>query len=1085
MRQLLLFICLVHIGLLNAQTFNGLVTPITDYNQCYTGFVNGQKDTIWPIQFQKVHKADVPYFANNYRYIDELGWIVMYDDLYGVIDRFGVNIIPFKYTSIKPLRNAGDSYFIVESAGQYGVIDRDGKQVLPPEYQEIFSNNYGQCGFYQEGKQGRFDRSFNIIIPAIYDHITFRWEEYYVHSDSTFDQRYIQFYEVELGDKKGLLDTLGKEIVPPIYNEIDPVFPENDCSFELTYFLGMKDMKYGLYEQGRGEIIAPQYDDLYLHYRADNCSKPYIPVVHTVTRDNRKKRNEFHVIELRSERTSLPYDGVYYYEDGMFFTERKGMYSVIDSTLLPIIQDFPYRFTVYAASIDGHYKRLRKKDDLLIITEHTKPKEPYHIYPDHSREDKKGLYQISTGRYTEVIYDRIELHHKDDKIYYWAFIYKQIGTNLLAIYDQELNLIKEMDVKEMDEFNQPSVEGFLRKDPAYIIQNKKEKWGILDASGEELIPFEFVSYDKLGDRYCDTNRFMLQLDDGKKGVFDECGNTLAPAIYDSVACNCDGLALGYKDDKYDGYLFGRAVITKAEKLSFTRVQDYNHSHFYDRIGENTFATSFFTVRDDTLYIYENGELVKMDHKRSRFDWRVQVYDNRYLVNRLGRVIIDGEYTLLSLNEVALVYNIHETKLIDENGKILLELDGYYYITKSGEYYYARHNNKKGILDPKTFQWVIEPKYDDIDLIRNIPGNYFLVRTSRGEFGSFWQILDDKGELAIPFAFDHAVHFKKNEFAEFASQGKKGILSPSMEILIEPKYDAIFRVNDTYWINSGGKWGAWREGYETLEPQFPNVSAIHNGNRFIAINTDGDLVFVNSDLTVSQPKSHNSLLHSDELRNYFGKNQNSLSNVGNYPYRYRNPADALDTLINNYSTLLLIRQNTFSHLNNYVHHDILNYTRANNRIQHTDYRISHSFIHLPNRKGRYYSFFEVNAKGMIDSRYDYDLKTIQTSEIEQKLIRNIDLTDADLRNLSLSDLFKSESQWEATLDSAITNVINERQLFGVSCVDLNGILMEFKAHFYIGPRGFEFYRNRYLEGHKVIIPYKELKAVLKHPEDFEL
>lgn len=1085
MQQLLLISILLLGSFAQGQTFHGDVRPITDYNQCYTGFVNGSGDTIWPMQFQKVAQADVYYNDYSYQSLDQIGWIVMYEDRYGVIDRQGLNSISFEYTSIKPVRNGNASYFIIEQEEKFGVCDRNGNVLIPPRFEEIYSNGYNKYGFYENGLVGQFDSKFEVIIPARFDYIEYRWEDYYEYNDTTSRQRFFTFYETHLDDKKGLFDTLGNEVVPSLYHDIELIYPHNECTFDLKYFHVNRDQKWGVYELGKGEIIPTDFDDLHVYYLFDDCNSPSTPVLHGINRNHKKKRNLYYLIDLKTGEVSDPYDGLYYYQDGLSFTERKGLFGIVDSTFRPVVAEIPYTFTTYAMSIEGYYTKFRKKDDLLLISEYARPKENYHYYPDHVVDQKKGLYRLSTEAYTEVIYDRIEVHHADDQTFYWAYIDKKLGSNSLTIYDQDLNVVKEMDVHQIEGLNRPDIESFLIKDPIYIIQNKEDKWGILDASGKELIPFEYVSYDDLSRQRCDTSRLMLQLPNGKQGVFDEFGNVLTPAIYDSVICDCDGVTIGIRDGLFDGYLWQKRVIEKAEHISITRVLNYNHSSEYDRIGERQAKTSFYIVQEDTLYIYENDSLKRMDRKRSRFDRPIQVFDGRYLVNQFGRIIAHGNYTMRSLGNLATYHNIHETVLIDEQGNILLKLDGYYYIYQQGVYYYAKHDGKVGILHPETFEWLIEPKYADLDPIRNVSGFFFLARISRGDFGSYWQVLNEKGELAIPYAIDHAIYFKVNEPAVFSSEGKKGLLSNAMEVLIEPNYEAVFRLNDTYWLRSNLLWGAWRKGKPILEPQFPNVSAIHNGNKFVAITADRNLVFIDRDLSISAPKRYESLLHSDELRDFFGKTRYNLSVVGNHPYQYRRIIDSLDTLINNYSTLLLIYSNTFQLLNNYIHHDVLNYYYSNNRRQQMDYRVYHTYIYMPRRSGRYYSFQQIDGRAIIDPRYDYDLHRIQTSEVRQKRIFTIDLTDPSLDAIQLEDLFIENSRWDAALDSALTQEINEKQLFGVTCVDLNGILKEFKRNFYVNDGGLLFSRNSYLSGPNINVPYEALKNYLKHPEDFGL
>lgn len=1080
MQRSLLLILVLLVQTVYSQLYNGMVRPITDYNQCYTGFVDNNGDTIWPVQFEKVSEAKVYHSDNFYESIDNLGWTAMYGGYYGVIDPYGKEIIPFKYKGIKPIRNGNSSYFIVVKDGKFGICNKDGSIRLNTIYDEIVPNGHNQFCFYEDGKMGQFDEFFNEIIPAKFSEIELEWDVQYQFIDSGYVQRIFKFYKTFLDDFTGIYDTLGNEIIPAQYHYIDIIDPTYECNYEPKYFRVNRDEKNGVYQKGKGEIIPPTYDDLFIYYLIDDCSTPYTPIVHGRKDNHKKKRYTYHIIDLNTGKVSESFDALYYYQDGLSFYEKDKSFGIIDSTLTKRVEKYPYAFASYTRSLGGHYFNLKKTGDLLVIYEQKKGKSPYHSYPDHPGDMKKGLYQLSTGQATEVKYDRIEVHYSNETPYYWAYTFHTIGMNELTIYDQDFNIVYQMDVRNLREINEPSLEEFLVEQPNYLVQDKNDKWGMLTASGKPLIPFNYSGFRILPK--CDTTRFMLQLENGKRGIFDEYGNELIPTIYDSVVYSCDGIGFGILNGKYDGYKFQQRVLEGADHLSITNVQNYNHSVLYDYIGERDVMTSFYVMKNDTLYILENDSLTKLDRKRRRFDRPLEVYQNQYLINQFGRVIMHGKYTMRSLGNKAVVNNIHETKILDENGNELLHLDGYFYITQIAGYYHARGNGKVGIIDPETNVWIIEPKYDNIDFLRNVMGTYFQVRTAREQLGSTWQILDKKGEPVIPYVLDNALYFQRNENAVFVSNGRKGLLGNDLEVLLEPKYDVVFRTKDVYWISLAQKWGAYKKGNPMLEPQFSNVSSVnHNGN-FIAFNEKREMIFINSDFSLSSPLSYQDLLYTSTLKDHLGKDRVGLNYIGNKHIQFRKTVDSLDVLIDNYTMLQLIYRNTFQELGNYIHFEELAYNNSRNN-NFSDYRVDLTFFRLPHRQGRYYSYIETDSKGTISNRTNYDLISIHTSETQRQNIVNIDMTDSSLRRIGLADLFLENSRYDALLDSLIIKEINEKQLFGISCVDLNRIVAEYKSHYYLGDTGISFYRDRYLNGQMIIISYSALKAYFKHPEDF--
>ncbi len=193
-----------------------------------------------------------------------------YDSYYGIADVSGKIIIPcqYNYVSLQTYVDsnfkgyASETYFwILETSNEmYGVADKKGKIIIPCKYGYPFLSDYGSIGgkmngelygfafimggkaaFTEKGKELIPEkRGYTNIFPCI----------------NPYDE--IKFFSVAKGEKKGLCDANGTELLPPIYNR---VFNMSDFSpYELRYFMIETDKGIGLYDYKKRRIaLSPKY----------------------------------------------------------------------------------------------------------------------------------------------------------------------------------------------------------------------------------------------------------------------------------------------------------------------------------------------------------------------------------------------------------------------------------------------------------------------------------------------------------------------------------------------------------------------------------------------------------------------------------------------------------------------------------------------------------------------------------------------------------------------------------------------------------------------------------------------------------
>lgn len=122
---------------------------------------------------------------------------------------------------------------------KYGIIDTLGREILPIQYDNIdwFYQGYALIG--QNRKYGLIDSTGKFKTPLVYDSMV-----------------YVKGFYIVGKAKKGILTFDGREIVPPIYQEIFAT------DTEKGYFKAKKDGKWGFMHISGQEILPFEYEEL-------------------------------------------------------------------------------------------------------------------------------------------------------------------------------------------------------------------------------------------------------------------------------------------------------------------------------------------------------------------------------------------------------------------------------------------------------------------------------------------------------------------------------------------------------------------------------------------------------------------------------------------------------------------------------------------------------------------------------------------------------------------------------------------------------------------------------------------------------
>ena len=148
---------------------------------------------------------------------------VKYNDLYGCIDENLNEVIPCIYESVG--RCSQNHLFIVCKNKNYGVIDKEGKEIIPFKYNRLIAWGSGllkaaiyENDNYMRAKWGVITEDGREVIPCIYDKIG---SNHAADLNQNIDEC-INFLEeniipISKGNKFGYVDAKGNEIIPCIY----------------------------------------------------------------------------------------------------------------------------------------------------------------------------------------------------------------------------------------------------------------------------------------------------------------------------------------------------------------------------------------------------------------------------------------------------------------------------------------------------------------------------------------------------------------------------------------------------------------------------------------------------------------------------------------------------------------------------------------------------------------------------------------------------------------------------------------------------------------------------------------------------
>ena len=271
-------------GIINLK--NEIIMPfIYGYLSIYNGLVSVSKDKKQGV-IDKTGKVIIP--LSDYEQINiERQWIkVQQKNLkWGFFDRNGNELLPFIYDKIGEFPanalHTGSGYTRVTKNERKGFISETGKVYIFGTFEDMEEWD-GIVQVIRQGKYGLEDTSGRVILPCMYDFMTFGGNMGIIEQDEKYglvnkegkiitppvydgmgyiSENGISFYiinedeeDIDNQYKEGFLDRNGQVVIPAIYNELESTYfhewDDDEC------FFAKKANKWGLIDLS-GKIVIP------------------------------------------------------------------------------------------------------------------------------------------------------------------------------------------------------------------------------------------------------------------------------------------------------------------------------------------------------------------------------------------------------------------------------------------------------------------------------------------------------------------------------------------------------------------------------------------------------------------------------------------------------------------------------------------------------------------------------------------------------------------------------------------------------------------------------------------------------------
>ena len=407
-------------------------------------------------------------------------------------------------------------YFALYAQNKWGVINQDGEEVIQPSYQEMIiipdkTKDVFICTYNVNEETGTYQtkaiNSKNEEILTGYDQIE-ALDNMDENSNVWYEENILR---VEKNGKYGLIDLLGKELIPVEYDEIT-VLDGVENSIIIK-----KDNKMGLVNDTGSIIIECNYKEiknLGSTYKEgyitvdDNGKYGVISATKRQILDNKYEEikqialKEYYVVKEDGKTKLINSKGESIIEDG--FDDIKS--ATTNGVIFTKNNLYGEMNTKGEITLEVQYQDLKEANDGIYIA---KQNDKYGII------DNMGNIQISY-EYQGITYnEKAQLFFAEDAQYNTSIIDNQYNVKATGILSD------------------------VNTDEEYIRMRVNDEYKYYNLTGEEISNIQALK----------NNTIFLSKKDGKYGYVDKKGNSVTEFIYDDAT---EQNKYGYAAVKKDG-----------------------------------------------------------------------------------------------------------------------------------------------------------------------------------------------------------------------------------------------------------------------------------------------------------------------------------------------------------------------------------------------------------------------------------------------------------------------------------------------------------------------------------------------------
>ncbi len=471
---------------------------------------------------------------------------------WGYIDLFGTQVVPCKYSEAKPFHESRAAVSTGEYPGKkWGFVDMAGGEAVACQYTKVedFSGGFAKA----EGRSGTLyvDAFGNeCVIPLLRE---LPWE-----TQKEIDRRYLDIRPfgdtaalVRNGQKYGLVDKTGQEIVPCRYDKIEK-FHDGMAAVKLGD-------KYGYINELGQEVIPCTYD------RALEFSEGLAAV-------SIAAQGSGYVDKAGNLVVPCIYDGTFTFADGLGRFTSHGNFGYVDHSGNVLV---PCNYRDYSVEPRRQGDRLLLNGDyvdLQTMTFHPHPKEDVKTVrstlsdglirvgkgPEVYYQDESGQVVLRMDRYA---YGQLGDFHDGLASVHSGLRYGYIDkTGQVAIevkytsagdFDQGYARVSRKEIIADEKWIQAFLNmGGSLDDPSPTMLGPN-RYGVIDRTGREAAP---CRYDKVGPIARGFAAVAVKDQDGKTerwGIVDlVAGQEVVPCLYDRIDCVRKGFFQVWQGERF-------------------------------------------------------------------------------------------------------------------------------------------------------------------------------------------------------------------------------------------------------------------------------------------------------------------------------------------------------------------------------------------------------------------------------------------------------------------------------------------------------------------------------------------------------